>query len=73
MELQMAKLRNKYPVNANIDFEVLLDYTALATPFDHQEDCAYGQNDGNNGKIRECHCSRSHVKEFLKLQKERNG
>lgn len=73
MELQMAKLRNKYPVNANIDFEDLLDYTALATPFDHESGCVYGLNDGNDDKIMECHCSRSHVKEFLKLQKERNG
>lgn len=58
--------KKNYPTNNNVDFEDLMDFVQVALPSEHQEGCAYGQNDGYSGKIMDCHCSKGHIISFLR-------
>jgi len=58
--------KKNIPTNPNVDFEDLMDFVEVAFPSEHQEGCAYGQNDGLGDKITECYCSKGHIINFLK-------
>jgi len=64
--MAFKKNAKTYPTNPNIDIEDLMDYVEIAFPEEHQEGCAFGLANGFGDKITECHCSKSHILNFLK-------